>query len=258
MAEPLLATAGLTKRFGGLLAPSEVALTVEPGEILAVIGPNGAGKTTLIATLAGELHPDVGSIRFAGADISRLGPAARAALGIARSFQITSVFREFTALDNVALAVQAHVGHSFRFWRAAAGDERLREPARAVLEEVGLGARAEVPAAALSHGERRALELAMALASGPRLLLLDEPMAGMGTADSASMVRLLARLRGRLAIVLVEHDMDAVFALADRIAVMVRGRIIATGAPAEIRADPEVRRAYLGEDDASPVISTAL
>jgi branched-chain amino acid transport system ATP-binding protein len=258
MAEPLLATAGLTKRFGGLLAASEVALTVEPGEILAVIGPNGAGKTTLIATLAGELHPDVGSIRFAGADISRLGPAARAALGIARSFQITSVFREFTALDNVALAVQAHVGHSFRFWRAAAGDERLREPARAVLEEVGLGARAEVPAAALSHGERRALELAMALASGPRLLLLDEPMAGMGTADSASMVRLLARLRGRLAIVLVEHDMDAVFALADRIAVMVRGRIIATGAPAEIRADPEVRRAYLGEDDASPVISTAL
>jgi branched-chain amino acid transport system ATP-binding protein len=254
MAEPLLATSGLTKRFGGLVAVSEVALAVEPGEILAVIGPNGAGKTTLVTALAGELRPDAGTIRFAGADISRLGPARRAALGIARSFQITSVFREFTALDNVALAVQAQAGHSFRFWRSAAGDARLREPARATLDEVGLGARADVPAAALSHGERRALELAMGLASGPRLLLLDEPTAGMGPADSAAMVELLARLKGRLAIVLVEHDMDAVFALADRIAVMVHGRIIASGAPAAIRADPEVRRAYLGEEDADAVI----
>ena len=254
MAEPLLATSGLTKRFGGLVAVSEVALAVEPGEIVAVIGPNGAGKTTLVTALAGELRPDAGTIRFAGVDISRLGPAGRAALGIARSFQITSVFREFTALDNVALAVQAHAGHSFRFWRSAQGDARLREPARATLNEVGLGARADMPAAALSHGERRALELAMALASGPRLLLLDEPTAGMGPADSAAMVELLARLKGRLAIVLVEHDMDAVFALADRIAVMVYGRIVATGAPAEIRADPEVRRAYLGEEDALAVV----
>jgi branched-chain amino acid transport system ATP-binding protein len=254
MAENLLATSGLTKRFGGLVAVNEVALAVEPGEILAVIGPNGAGKTTLVAALSGELRPDAGTIRFAGADISRLGPSRRAALGIARSFQITSVFREFTALDNVALAVQAQAGHSFRFWRAAAGDERLREPARAALKEVGLGGRADLPAASLSHGERRALELAMAMASRPRLLLLDEPMAGMGPADSAAIVRLLAGLKGRLAIVLVEHDMDAVFALADRIAVMVYGRIIATGAPAEIRADPEVRRAYLGEDDALAVI----
>ena len=254
MAEPLLATSGLTKRFGGLVAVSEVALAVEPGEILAVIGPNGAGKTTLVTILAGELRPDAGTIRFAGADISRLRPAGRAALGISRSFQITSVFREFTALDNVALAVQARAGRSFRFWRSAARDARLREPARATLDEVGLGARADVPAAALSHGERRALELAMGLASGPRLLLLDEPTAGMGPADSAAMVELLAGLKGRLAIVLVEHDMDAVFALADRIAVMVHGRIIATGAPAAIRADPEVRRAYLGEEDALAVV----
>ena len=249
MPDPLLATSGLTKRFGGLVAASEVALAVNPGELLAVIGPNGAGKTTLVAVLSGELRPDAGAIRFAGADITRLGQAARAALGIARSFQIASVFGEFTALDNVALAVQAHAGHSFRFWRPAASDERLRESARAALHEVGLGERAGVRTAALSHGERRALELAMALAAGPRLLLLDEPMAGMGPAESAAMVQLLARLKGRLAIVLVEHDMDAVFALADRIAVMVYGRIIATGAPADIRADLEVRRAYLGEED---------
>jgi branched-chain amino acid transport system ATP-binding protein len=250
MADALLATSGLTKRFGGLVAASEIALSVEAGEIHAVIGPNGAGKTTLIATLAGELRADAGTIRFAGTDVSRSGPSRRAALGMARSFQITSVFREFTALENVALAVQAHAGHSFRFWRPAAGDRRLREPARAVLAEVGLADRIDVPAAALSHGERRALELAMVLASAPRLVLLDEPMAGMGAADSAEMVRLLARLKGRLAIVLVEHDMDAVFALADRVSVMVYGRVIATGAPAAIRADPEVRRAYLGEDDA--------
>jgi branched-chain amino acid transport system ATP-binding protein len=251
MAEPLLATSGLTKRFGGLVAASDVALSVMPGEIHAVIGPNGAGKTTLIAALAGELRPDAGTIRFAGADISRLGTARRAALGIARSFQITSIFREFTALDNVALAVQAHAGHSFRFWRRAQSDRRLREPARAALVEIGLADRADIPAATLSHGEKRALELAMVLATGPRLLLLDEPMAGMGPADSAAMVRLLATLKGRIAIVLVEHDMDAVFALADRITVMVYGRIIATGRPDAIRADPDVRRAYLGEEDAA-------
>src|SRR5713226_2331641 len=249
MAEPLLETSGLTKRFGGLVAASDVALTVMPGEIHAVIGPNGAGKTTLLATLAGELRPDAGTIYFDGHDISRLGAARRAALGIARSFQITSVFREFTTLDNVALAVQAQAGHSFRFWRPAARDTRLRGPARAVLAQVGLAERAELPAAALSHGERRALELAMVLATRPRLLLLDEPMAGMGPAESAEIVRLLARLKGRLAIVLVEHDMDAVFALADRITVMVYGQVIATGAPAAIRADPEVRRAYLGDED---------
>ena len=249
MAEPLLATSGLTKRFGGLVAANEVALAVMPGEIHAVIGPNGAGKTTLISVLAGELRPDAGTIRFAGTEVSRLGPARRAALGIARSFQITSIFREFTALENVALAVQAHAGHSFRFWRPAASEAPLREPARAALAEVGLADRVDMPAAALSHGEKRALELAMVLATGPRLLLLDEPTAGMGPADSAAMVRLLAGLKERLAIVLVEHDMDAVFALADRITVMVYGRVIASDLPEAIRADPEVRRAYLGEED---------
>jgi branched-chain amino acid transport system ATP-binding protein len=247
---PLLATTRLNKRFGGLLALGDVTLTVPPGEIHAVIGPNGAGKTTLISVLAGELRPDSGAIFFAGHEISGLGPVERAALGIARSFQITSVFREFTALDNVALAVQARAGHSFRFWRPASRDKLLREPARAALAEVGLAGRAGTPASALSHGERRALELAMVLASGPRLLLLDEPMAGMGTAESAEMVALLARFRGRFAIILVEHDMDAVFALADRITVLVYGRVIASGSPDAIRADPEVRRAYLGEDEA--------
>src|SRR5204863_7976675 len=165
MAEPLLATSGLTKRFGGLVAASEVALAVEPGEIHAVIGPNGAGKTTLVAMLAGELRPDAGTIRFDGHDISRLGAARRAALGIGRSYQIASVFREFTALDNVALAVQAQAGHSFRFWRPAESDPRLRDPAGAALAQVGLAERAQMPAAALSHGERRALELAMVLAT---------------------------------------------------------------------------------------------
>ena len=249
MAETLLETAGLTKRFGGLVATGEVSLSVAPGEIHAVIGPNGAGKTTLIGQLSGELKPDSGAIRFAGADISRLGPARRAALGIARSFQITSIFREFTTLDNVALAIQARAGHSFRFWRAARQDASLRDPAFAALGVVGLAGRADLPAGSLAHGEKRALELAMALATGPRLLLLDEPMAGMGPEESASMVRLLAGLKGRFSIVLVEHDMDAVFALADRITVMVYGRVIASGGPAAIRADPEVRRAYLGEED---------
>src|SRR3954447_1702622 len=248
MAKALLEIEGLTKRFGGLTATNDVSLSVEPGELLAVIGPNGAGKTTLIAELSGELRPDAGTIGFAGADISRLGPARRAMLGIARSFQITSIFREFTALDNVALAIQARAGPSFRFWRAARRDARLRDPAFAALGVVGLAGRAELIAGSLSHGERRALELAMALATAPRLLLLDEPTAGMGPEESASMVHLLAGLKGRFSIVLVEHDMDAVFALADRITVMVYGRVIASATPAVIRADPEVRHAYLGEE----------
>jgi branched-chain amino acid transport system ATP-binding protein len=255
MGETLLAVNGLSRRFGGLLALADVMLSVDYGEIHAIIGPNGAGKTTLVSVLAGEVRPDAGTIAFAGRDISSLGPARRAALGIARSFQITSVFREFTALDNVALAVQARQGHSFRFWRPACRDRLLREPARAALTEVGLSGRIDTPAAALSHGERRALELAMVLASGPRLLLLDEPMAGMGAAESAEMTALLARLKARhqekFAIILVEHDMDAVFALADRITVLVYGRVIASGPPLEIRADPEVRRAYLGEEGAA-------
>jgi branched-chain amino acid transport system ATP-binding protein len=248
MTEPLLLVRGLRKRFGGLVATDGVELDVAEGETLAVIGPNGAGKTTLIAQLGGELAPDAGSIRFGGEDVTALPAAARSRRGLARSFQITSIFREFTALDNVALAVQAHTGHSFHFWRPARQEWALREPARAVLEAVGLGERADVVAGTLAHGEQRQLELAMALATRPRALLLDEPVAGMGPDESQRMVSLLRTLRGRHTIVLVEHDMDVVFALADRISVMVYGRVIATGVPEAIRTNAEVRRAYLGEE----------
>jgi branched-chain amino acid transport system ATP-binding protein len=248
MAEPLLAVRRLSKRFGGLVATDLVDLDVAEGETLAVIGPNGAGKTTLIGQLSGDLAPDGGTIRFGGEDITRLPAPARSHRGLARSFQITSIFKDFTALDNVALAVQAHAGHSFRFWSPARAERALREPALAVLEQVGLGARADVLAGTLAHGEQRQLEIAMALASRPRLLLLDEPVAGMGIDESQRMVRLLRTLRRQHTIVLVEHDMDVVFALADRISVMVYGRVIASGAPQTIRANPEVRRAYLGEE----------
>jgi branched-chain amino acid transport system ATP-binding protein len=244
---PLLETEGLTKRFGGVVATDGVSLAVEPGEIHAVIGPNGAGKTTLVAQLAGELSPDGGRIRFAGADVTGLSVHARSALGLARSFQITSIFRDFSVLDNVALAVQAHAGHSFRLWRDARREAALRDPARAALVEVGLAGRAGVLAADLAHGEQRQLEIAMALATRPRLLLLDEPTAGMGPEESRQMVALLARLKRRQTLVLIEHDMDAVFALADRITVLVYGRVIATGSPDEIVASPDVREAYLGD-----------
>jgi branched-chain amino acid transport system ATP-binding protein len=248
MADALLEVRALTKVFGGLIATNRVDLDVLTGETHAVIGPNGAGKTTLIAQLAGELSPDAGTIRFGGRDVTGLPAAARSQLGLARSFQITSIFRDLSALDNVALAVQAHAGHSFRFWRAARGERALREPARAMLDTVGLGERADVAAATLAHGEQRQLEIAMALATGPRLLLLDEPMAGMGLEESRRMIRLLGALKARHTILLVEHDMDAVFALADRISVMLYGSLIASGTPGEIRANAEVRRAYLGED----------
>ena len=248
MPEPLLAVRRLSKRFGGLVATDLVDLDVAEGETLAVIGPNGAGKTTLIGQLSGDIVPDAGIIRFGGEDITALSAPARSQRGLARSFQITSIFKEFTALDNVALAVQAHAGHSFHFWTPARTERALREPALSVLEQVGLGARADVVAGTLAHGEQRQLEIAMALASRPRLLLLDEPVAGMGIDESQRMVRLLRTLRRQHTIVLVEHDMDAVFALADRISVMVYGRVIASGAPETIRANPEVRRAYLGEE----------
>ena len=246
--EPLLQVRGLVKRFGGLIATADLALDVLAGEVHAVIGPNGAGKTTLIGQLSGDLRPDAGAIRFAGEDITHLTAPARSMRGLARSFQITSVFRDVTALDNVALAVQAHAGHSFRFWRPARAERALREPARAMLESVGLGHRGDVLAGSLAHGEQRQLEIAMALATRPRLLLLDEPVAGMGLEESQRMVRFLRDLKSRVTMVLVEHDMDAVFALADRISVMVYGRVIATGAPEAIRANAEVRRAYLGEE----------
>jgi branched-chain amino acid transport system ATP-binding protein len=251
--DPLLDVQSLTKRFGGVAASDGVVLTVRAGELHAVIGPNGAGKTTLIGQLTGEIRPDAGQVRFGGADITRMPAHRRSGIGLARSFQITSLFPDFTALDNVALAVQAHSGHSFRFWRDARRDAALREPAREALARVGLAARADLRVSQMSHGEQRQLEIAMALATRPRMLLLDEPMAGMGPEESVRMVALLRELKQTLTILLVEHDMDAVFALADRISVLVYGRVIATGTPAEIRADAEVRRAYLGAEEEQAV-----
>jgi len=249
MSEPLLQVDHLAKRFGGIVATDDVTLSVAPGELRAVIGPNGAGKTTLIAQLSGQLPPDSGRIRFAGNDITRLPVYKRSALGLARSFQITSLFLDHSVLDNVALAVQAHTGHSFHFWRNARRETQLREPAMAALERVGLAARADWQASAISHGEHRLLELAMALASKPRMLLLDEPMAGLGPEESARMVTMLQALKGEYTILLVEHDMEAVFALADRITVLVYGRVIASDTPDVIRANEAVREAYLGEEE---------
>ncbi|HET7197084.1 MAG TPA: ABC transporter ATP-binding protein [Burkholderiales bacterium] len=244
----MLEVTGLTKSFGALRACDGIDFDVREGETHAVIGPNGAGKTTFIGQLSGTLRPDAGRIVFAGEDITALPAPRRARKGLARSFQITSIYREFSVLENVALAVQACAGHSFRFWRRAFADAALLSPAREILEEVGLAARARVAAANLSHGEQRQLEVAMALATRPRLLLLDEPMAGMGAEESQRMIAFLASLKSRHAIVLVEHDMDAVFRLADRISVLVYGRVIATDSPQNIRGNEEVRRAYLGED----------
>jgi len=247
----LLATVGLVKRFGGLTATDGVDLTVEAGEVHAVIGPNGAGKTTLINQLSGEIAPDAGRILLDGRDITGEPVYRRALMGIGRSYQITSVFPEFSVLDNVVLAVQAHAGHSFSFWRPLSAEAALIERARTALAQSGLAARLATPVAALAHGERRQLEMAMTLATSPRLLLLDEPMAGMSLAESERLVTLLATLKGRYGILLVEHDMDAVFKLADRISVLVYGRVIACGDPAAIRANPEVRAAYLGDQDAA-------
>jgi branched-chain amino acid transport system ATP-binding protein len=249
VADPLLAIDGLTKRFGGVTASDGIELAVPTGELHAIIGPNGAGKTTLIGQLTGEIAPDAGRIRFAGHDITALPVHARSRLGLARSFQVTSLFNDFTALANVALAVQAHDGHSFHFWRDARNEPALREPAHAVLARVGLAGREDVVVASMSHGEHRQLEIAMALATRPRMLLLDEPMAGMGPEESVRMIALLRELKRDLTILLIEHDMDAVFALADRITVLVYGRVIATGEPAAIRANDDVRSAYLGEQD---------
>jgi branched-chain amino acid transport system ATP-binding protein len=240
----------LVRRFGGILATDNVSLDVARGELHAIIGPNGAGKTTLISQLTGQLAPHSGTIYLAGRDITRVPAHRRSALGLARSFQITSLLLDFTVLDNVALAAQAHDGHSFSFWANARKETRLRQNALAALDRVGLAHRANVLVSKLSHGEQRELELALALATKPQLLLLDEPMAGLGITESARMVKLLQELRQEVSIVLVEHDMDAVFALADRISVLVYGRVIASGAPAAIRQNEEVRRAYLGEQHA--------
>jgi len=247
VAEPLLCVKDLVRRFGGITATDRVSLDVAQGELHAIIGPNGAGKTTLISQLTGHLAPDSGSISLAGRDITHLPAWRRSALGLARSFQVTSLLLDFTAADNVALAAQAHDGHSFRFLGDARKERGLRDQALAALQRVGLAERAHVLVSRLSHGEQRELELAVALATRPQLLLLDEPMAGLGVTESARMVTLLRELRKEVTIVLVEHDMEAVFALADRISVLVYGRVIASGAPSEIRQNEEVKRAYLGD-----------
>ncbi|SDT99785.1 ABC transporter ATP-binding protein [Stappia sp. ES.058] len=248
MTEPILQLDDLSKAYGALQVTNHVSLDVRPGEIHAVIGPNGAGKTTLIGQISGSLSPDSGRIRFDGVDITALPMHARARAGLARSFQITEILPAFTTRENVALALQARDGHSFRFFRNVSRDSGLNARADACLAELGLEARAAVPAGTLSHGEKRALELAIAMACQPKLLLLDEPMAGTGREETDRLVEVLRALKGRYAMLLVEHDMSAVFALADRISVLVYGEIVATGAPEEIRDDPRVREAYLGEE----------
>ena len=247
MVEPVLDIRNLSKSFGALKATDDVSLDLRDGEIHALIGPNGAGKTTLIQQITGILKPDSGSIRFRGEDIDGLGVAARARRGLGRTFQISSLAPAFSALRNVMLAVQARQGSSFRFFGNVMADARQMEPAMDALARVGLADRARTPAAELSHGERRQLEIAVALALGSKAFLLDEPMAGMGPEGSSALTGFLDGLRAEAPILLVEHDMDAVFALADRISVLVYGRIIATGGVAEIRNDPAVRAAYLGE-----------
>ncbi len=243
----LLHVESLVKRFGGLTATDGVAFDVELGTVHALIGPNGAGKSTLINQLSGALQPDAGRIVFNGDDVTRLAMHDRVARGLARSYQVTNVFKRCPALDSVALAVQARSGSSLRFWSPVARERHLFDEAAEILDRVGLGARKEAPAAALAHGEQRQLEVALALATNPKLLLLDEPMAGQGPDESARMIELLARLKGSVTMLLVEHDMDAVFRLADVISVLVYGRIIATGSPEAIRANADVRKAYLGD-----------
>lgn len=248
MAEPVLVIKNLEKRFGALKATDGVSLTLMAGEIHALIGPNGAGKSTLIKQIVGEIRQDAGEIRLRGEEITSLPAHQRARRGLARSFQVSSLAPELTVLQNVMLAVQGASGRSYRFLRPALGDAGLTGPARRHIARVGLEAREATPAADLSHGERRGLEVAITLAMEPAAFLLDEPMAGMGPEGSARLTTLLSGLRTEAPILLIEHDMDAVFALADRISVLVYGAIITTGTVADIRAHPEVRRAYLGED----------
>jgi branched-chain amino acid transport system ATP-binding protein len=247
MVEPLLRLQGLSKNFGSLVVTDDVTLDINAGEMHALIGPNGAGKTTLINQISGLIAPDAGAVRFAGDDITTLPPQTRALRGMSRTFQVSSILPAFAVLENVALAVQARSGSSFRFFGNAAAEPDLNIPAMAALEQAGIAHRANVRAGELSHGEKRALELAIALAMQPRLLLLDEPMAGIGREETERLVDLLLRLKGQLTMILVEHDMAAVFTLADRISVLIRGRLLTTGSPADVRADPQVVAAYLGE-----------
>jgi branched-chain amino acid transport system ATP-binding protein len=247
----MLRLEGVSKRFGGLVATDAVSLEVAQGEVHALIGPNGAGKTTLIGQICGSLAPDAGEMFFEERRMTREPQHKRVAAGLARSYQITSIFRRFSVLDNLALAVQARSGSSFSFWKPVEKESALFEQARAIADEVGLGKQIDSTAGNLSHGEQRALEVGLALATQPRLVLLDEPMAGMGLEESQRMIALIERIRSRVTVLLVEHDMDAVFRLADRISVLVSGRIIATDAPAKIKANQEVRRAYLGDEVAA-------
>lgn len=245
----MLQTKQLLKRFGGVAAADHVGLEVRVGETHALIGPNGAGKTTLVALISGELVQDSGTIEFEGRDISCLSVHARSRIGLARSFQVTSIFPDMSTLANVVLAVQAHAGHSYRCIRPALADEDLTGPAKHYLARVGILDRASVRASYLSHGEKRALEIAMALATGPKMLLLDEPLAGMGSEEATQMIALLRELKSTLTILLVEHDMEAVYALADRITVLVDGRVVATGSVEDIQRNENVRSAYLGEGE---------
>lgn len=248
MNESLLRTECLVKRYGGLLVTDQVSLDIKPGELHAIIGPNGAGKTTLINQLSGELSPNEGNVMFSGEDVTALPIHQRARMGLLRSYQITSIFEDFTVRENVVLSAMAAKEHAFRFWQPMLAQAAFVRSADEALQATGLTARAEVPAADLAYGERRQLELAMALAAQPKFLLLDEPMAGMSVQESSAVVSLLKQLKGRYAILLIEHDMDAVFALADRISVLVYGKVMFSGTPEEIRNHPEVKAIYLGEE----------
>jgi branched-chain amino acid transport system ATP-binding protein len=243
-----LRTEGLVKRYGALLVTDGVSLDIEAGELHAVIGPNGAGKTTLINQLSGELGSEEGTIRFDGADVTGLPVHERARRGLLRSYQITSIFEDFSVLENAVLAALGAREHAMRFWQPMLANARARQAGQEALAATGLAQRTDVPAGELGYGERRQLELAMGLAAQPKFLLLDEPMAGMSVQESAAAIELLKGLKRRYTILLVEHDMDAVFALADRISVLVYGRVMFTGTPDEIRNHPEVRAVYLGEE----------
>ena len=244
----MLSLTNLSKRFGGVVAVDGASLAVAAGEVHALIGPNGAGKTTLIGLISGAMASDSGQISFLGNDVTGLQPHERVRAGLARSYQITSIFRRFSVLDNLALAVQARSGSSFSFWKPVASESALFDEARSIAGQIGLARKVGVAATRLSHGEQRALEVGLALATRPKLVLLDEPMAGMGPEESRRMIELISRIRAEVTVLLVEHDMDAVFRLADRISVMVNGRLVATGAPQEIKANEEVKRAYRGDE----------
>jgi branched-chain amino acid transport system ATP-binding protein len=249
MSETILHVERLQKRFGGLAAIDNVELDVQRGELVAIIGPNGAGKTTLINLLTGVYRPDDGLIFFQGEDVTSLPVHTRSMRGLARSFQITSIFSEMTVIENVAIAAQAHSGHSYRFWHPVTDDRKIYDSSRAVLTELGMESWMNRPASMLAHGEKRVLEIAMALVTGPKMLLLDEPMAGLGIEESRRMIKFISAMKDKITILLIEHDMEAVFALAGRICVLASGAIVASGTPHDIKTDPRVKLAYLGNDE---------